>query len=94
MSADTTSLSIPPAELEALVRRVVREEIARALAHAQKRANGVRSVADDWSHEGPDDPQGDTILLHEALVALEDLQRNPRRLTNLAELEEELDRLR
>jgi hypothetical protein len=75
-------------ELEALIRQIVREELARVV----KATKQSESVLDDWSHEGPDDPKGDSILLREALTALAELEKNPRNLMTLDELEEELDR--
>jgi hypothetical protein len=62
-SAQTT-ISMSPADLEALIRRVVREEINR-LVEATKPA-----ILNDWSQEGPDDPEGDADLLKEALEAI------------------------
>jgi hypothetical protein len=67
--ADTV-VSLTIGQLEALIRRVVREE----LAHYQPRPP---SVADDWSHEGPDDPEGDEVLAREAMAQIEEYERNP-----------------
>lgn len=65
-----TVVSLTIGQLEALIRRVVREELAQYQARPL-------SVADDWSHEGPDDPEGDEILAREALAQLEEYQHNP-----------------
>jgi hypothetical protein len=35
------------------------------------------SIVDDWAHEGPDDPQGDRLLLAEALAESERYCANP-----------------
>ena len=47
-------------ELEALIRRVVREELV-ALLNAP-----VGSILEDWRHEGPDDEEQDATLLRDA----------------------------
>ena len=61
-----TTIALSPADLEALIRRVVREEIGRLLAATKP------SILDDWSHEGPDDPEGDAELLKEALEVIKE----------------------
>jgi hypothetical protein len=76
MSSDgpqfTTNLSLT--EMEALIRRIVKEavheEFVRVLRHPPV------SIADDWTHEGPDDPEGDRILLAEALTLSERYRTN------------------
>lgn len=65
-----TVVSLTVGQLEALIRRVVREELARMQPPAVP-------VIDDWSHEGPDDPEGDEILAREALAQIEEYRRNP-----------------
>jgi hypothetical protein len=77
-------VSMTRSELETLIRRVVREELARAL----RPVNPV----DDWSHEGPDDPAGDEILAREALAQLEEIKKNPSQLKSWEEFEVELAR--
>ena len=52
-----TTVTLSPAQLEQLIRRVVREEVSRLLQPSKP------SVLDDWSHEGPEDPEGDAELL-------------------------------
>jgi len=76
--------SMTRSELESLIRQVVREELRRAL----RPANPI----DDWSHEGPDDPEGDEILAREALAELEEIEKDPTRLRSWEEFEAELDR--
>jgi hypothetical protein len=56
--------SVIPEELEKLVRRVGRDEIGRLLQQP------VGSILDDWKQEGPNDPEGDALLLREALAVL------------------------
>jgi hypothetical protein len=54
---DATPIAeIPLNTLETLLRKIVREELARAL-----------NLLHDWRHEGPDDPDGDAAFLAEAL---------------------------
>src|SRR5205807_2169576 len=64
MSKKRSTPSVTPEELETLVRRVVREELSRVLQRP------VRSILDDWKQEGPEDPEGDALLLREALAVL------------------------
>ena len=77
-------ISMTKSELETLIRRVVREELGRAL----RPVNPI----DDWSHEGPDDPEGDEILAREALAQLEEIKKNPSQLKTWEEFEAELAR--
>src|SRR5438105_4748240 len=81
-----TTIILSPAELEALIRRVVREEISR-LVEAKK-----PSILDDGSHEGPDDPEGDAELLKEALAVLAECGDKPQAWTSWEEFEAELNR--
>ncbi|MCS7288535.1 MAG: hypothetical protein RMJ55_15560 [Roseiflexaceae bacterium] len=62
---DQTIITLSREELEALLRRVVREGLTRLL-----KAQPL-SPLDDWGHEGPDDPDGDTALLAEAQDQIE-----------------------
>ncbi|MCG8348062.1 MAG: hypothetical protein MI924_09825 [Chloroflexales bacterium] len=65
------TINVTRDELEALLRRIVREEFARLLAARRTAA------LDDWAHEGPADPDGDTALLAEALALIEREQAAP-----------------
>jgi hypothetical protein len=47
---------------------------------------------DDWSHEGPDDPEGDEIIAREALAQLDEIKKNPSQLRSWEEFEAELAR--
>jgi hypothetical protein len=71
MAEVQTTVALSPAQLEALIRRIVREEVGRLLRPT------VPSVLDDWSHEGPDDPEGDAELLQEALEVIRQRDQNP-----------------
>src|SRR5260370_25591417 len=55
---------------EAGHRCMVREEVSRLLQPSKP------SVLDDWSHEGPDDPEGDAELLQEALEVIRQREQN------------------
>ena len=52
-------------QLEALIRRVVREELTRLLSAP------VGSILDDWRQEGGDDPVADELLLRDALAVVQ-----------------------
>jgi len=78
-----TIIPINPTELEKMIRRIVREE----LAHTSK-----ASLLDDWSQEGPDDPAGDAELLREAEQVLAETEAKPEMWLKWADFEKELDR--
>jgi hypothetical protein len=75
-------ISMTRSDLESLIRSVVREELKRALRPV--------NLLDDWSHEGPDDPEGDEILAREALAQLEEIKKNLSQLKSWEEFEAEL----
>jgi len=54
--------------------------------------NDHRFILDDWRHEGPDDPESDTLLRAEALAALERYAGQPDCWMSWEEFEAELDR--
>ncbi len=54
-----------------IVKEAVHEEFVRLMQHLPA------SIAPDWAHEGPDDPDGDFLLLAEALAARERYRANP-----------------
>jgi len=70
-----TAITLSPADLEALVRRVVREVLREELARLARRP--VPSILDDTGQEGPDDPAGDEALLADAMAALEQYENDP-----------------
>lgn len=82
----TPEKSADPEALEALVRRVVREELAQLLGRSS------RLILDDWSHEGPDDPAQDDMLLRDALERLERSHNLPDLVIGLEDLRRELAR--
>lgn len=63
----STTLSL--AEMEAFIRRVVREAMHEEFARVLPQSIG--SIVDDWSQEGPEDSAGDQLLLAEALAERE-----------------------
>lgn len=73
-------------ELESLLRRIVREELARLLKARRP------SILDDWSHEGPDDPEGDAALLAEVLEMIEREKTTPAPRISWEEAKAELAR--
>jgi len=84
MAETQTTVSLSPAEFEQLVRRIVREEVSQLLAPSRP------SVLDDWSHEGPEDPEGDAELLQEALAVIEQRKRDPEAAVGWEEFKAEL----
>jgi hypothetical protein len=81
-----TANFLSTSELEALVRRVVREEITHLLR------SPVRSILEDWRQEGPDDPAEDELLLNEALAVLQKNRDAPEAWMNWEDFEAELDK--
>ncbi len=68
-----TNLSLT--EMEALIRRVVKEAVHEEFARLLQNLPG--SVAENWAHEGKDDSAGDQLLLVEALTERERYRTNP-----------------
>jgi hypothetical protein len=81
--AAQATITVTLADLENLIRRVVREELIR-----QSRSV---SILDDWSHEGPDDPAGDEQLLREALEISERYHADKSGSKTLEQFEAELN---
>lgn len=52
-------------EMEAFIRRVVKEAVHEEFERAFRRL--PLAIAEGWSHEGLGDPEGDRLLLAEAL---------------------------
>ena len=69
----TTTLSLT--EMESLIRRMVKEAVHEEFERVLQQLPS--SIVDDWSHEGPDDPEGDRLLLAEALAESERYRANP-----------------
>ncbi len=85
-SPDQVTITISRHELETLLRRIVREELTRLLEAKQP------SLLDSWSHEGPDDPDGDAALLADVLAQIEREADTPTSRINWAEARAELAR--
>ena len=79
------TLPMSPDELEALVRRVVREEIRRALKRPV-------SILEDQRHEGPEDLEEDQRLLEEARTVLQGAADDPTAWLSWEDFEAELNR--
>lgn len=69
----TTTLSLN--EMESLIRRVVKEAVHEEFARVLQQLPS--SISDDWAHEGPEDPEGDRLLLAEALEESERYRAEP-----------------
>ena len=87
MSTNPTQTVIPisPADLENLIRRVVREELRRLLR------GPARSVLEDQGQEGSEDPAEDELLLSEALAILQQYGDQPDAWMRWEDFEAELD---
>ena len=84
MAEAQRTVSLSPAQLEQLIRRIVREEVSRLLQPSKP------SVLDDWRHEGPEDPAGDAELLQEALEVIRRREQNPEASVSWEEFKAEL----
>ena len=84
-SQTQTTFALSPADLESLLRRVVREELGRLLR------TSVRSILEDLKHDGPDDPAEDDLLLVEALEILRQYENDPDAWKSWKDFEAELD---
>jgi hypothetical protein len=51
----------------------------------------ARSILNDWSHEGADDPAGDAVLLREAVAVLDKYGDQPDTWMRWEDFEAELD---
>jgi hypothetical protein len=69
------NISLTVVEMEALIRRVVREAVHEEFVRLLSNLPG--SVVNNWVHEGEDDPAGDALLLAEALAERERYRTNP-----------------
>jgi len=86
MNANSDTNAIKTAELEGLVRRVVREELSRLLREP------LRSVLEGAEREGPENPAEDEVLLKDALAVLEEYGDKPESWMSWEDFESELDR--
>ncbi len=82
VSASEVTVTVSLAELETLVRRVVRQELIRLLHQSGS------AILEDESHEGPVDPAGDEALLAEALAVLKQYENDPNNWTSWGEFKE------
>jgi hypothetical protein len=84
--APQTILSMSPADLERLIRRIVREELSRI---ARRTASDILG---DSAQEGTQDAAEDEALLQEALRVLQRYGGQPEAWVSWEEFEAELDR--
>ncbi len=80
------AITISLTDLEALMRRVVREELTHLLRSPEP------SILEDWSHEGPEDPAGDEELLAEALVMSQQYKKSKEGWKSWEEFKAELEK--
>jgi len=86
MNANQISTSFNIADLESLIRRVVREELNTLLRKP------VGPILEDWKQEGPEDSLGDEVLLRDALGVLQQYENTPEAWMRWEDFEAELDR--
>ena len=72
-------------ELEGLIRRLIRQELV-ALLHSPV------DTLEEWKRQSVDDPDGDALLLRDALAVLEAEGDDPEAWMSWDEVEAELDR--
>ena len=83
LNSPQTVIPISPADLENLIRRLVREELIRLLRKP------VHSILDDRAHEGVDNPAEDEALLNETLNSLQQYGDTPEAWLSWEEFEAE-----
>ena len=81
MSQQTTP-AMDLSDLEEMIRRIVREELTAVLR--------PRSILEDWSREGPEDPAQDELLLQEAMARYHEYRKRPQDLMSLQDFKREL----
>lgn len=95
-------ISVPMQQFEALLRRIVHETVEEVVDKAVHKAvrqelQGAKltkplTIGEDWSHEGPDDPEGDAELLAEALITMEKYKTDKSGWMSWDEFKAELER--
>lgn len=83
----STMIALNPTELEAMIRRAIREEVRQEL---QRLREDPLAILYDWRHEGPDDPEGDEILARDGLELSDRYRDSPGELTSLEDFQKEL----
>ncbi|MFN8453578.1 MAG: hypothetical protein U0401_02725 [Anaerolineae bacterium] len=83
VSASEMTVTVSLAELETLIRRVVRQELIRLLHQSSS------AILEDGSHKEPDEPAGDEALLAEALAVLKQYENDPNSWTSWEEFKRE-----
>lgn len=74
--------------MESLIRRVVKDAVHEEFARVMRQL--PTSIVDNWTHEGPDDPEGDRLLLAEALAESERYRADPQEHLDWASFKAEL----
>jgi len=90
-TVNQANITISLTDLENLIRRVVREVVHEEIARLPRPSAAV-SILDDWSQEGPDDPEGDEELLQGALAVLKEYGDKPETWMSLEDFEAKLDK--
>ena len=83
----STTIPLAPADMEAMIRRIVKEAVREELDRLRR---DPAAILLDWRHEGPDDPRGDEILLRDALAQSRRYRDSPEELTSLEDFQKEL----
>ncbi len=74
-AAPQYNLAMSLTDLEALIRRAVKEAVHEEFARVLRQAPA--SIGEDWAHEGPNDLAGDQLVLAEALAERDRYRTNP-----------------
>jgi uncharacterized protein (DUF433 family) len=74
-AAPQVNTTLNLAELEALIRRVVKEAVHEEFARVLRQPPAA--VVEDRNHEGPSDPAGEQLVLAEALAERDRYRTNP-----------------
>jgi len=85
-SENTVTINLP--QLEALVRRLVREAVREELKRVF--STRLRELIEEWEHEGVDEPGDDEKLLADALEVIKCYGDDHSKYITLEELEAEL----
>jgi len=82
------NITISLADLEMLIRRVVREAVHEEFLQLLRKSPA--SILEDLQQEGPNDPAGDQELLAEALVTSKEYHKNKEGWKNWEDFKKEL----
>ena len=85
----STTITLNPMDLEAMIRRVVREAVREEL---RRLGEDPLAILYDRRHEGPDDPEGDEILARDGVELSRRYRDSRDELTSLEDFQKELAR--